>query len=621
MSALAAIITFAEGPSPTDAHVGALLARMTGRGPHHSRIVQRGDAVIGHALFQTLPEDVPGAQPADSACGTITVALDGRVDNRGELCALAHIREAGQADAAIVAEAVAVAGTHALTVIRGDFALLAWNHRTRTMLAARDLLGMRPLHIARIGAMVWLASDLRALVPEVPGALNLGALAEQLAGQPVSRTDTLVRAIARVAAGCATRIRAEAIDTTPLQTLGEQEPDRRTLPELHEEFRWLLDDAVRVRLRGVHAPAVLLSGGLDSTTVYGRARATDPRTTAWTVEQRPETSETAVAAATVRHFGGRHEVTPGSVRSFDYAQAARATLEPPPHPAAANSAALRARAARAGRPVLLNGIGGDEWFATHCWHCADLLARGRVLDLLRAWRTYRRATVAGAWQPLLQATFAPLVPRSVAPWIGKVTGTAGVPPWIAAPFARAVALDERLRARGAFGGRTIAARTRLIDVLGGPSLAANEDGERLAMLTGTEDRSPYFDRRIAEFSLRLPASVLDAATEPKAFVREACAGFLPESHRRAVVPFAFDYLHLDALEQLGGLAFFDDLVVVEAGYVDPLYLRNALSATWPAPAAGAGSSPFVPVLWHIASVETAVRVLTGAEAAPSRRAS
>ena len=527
MSAIAAAVTVnPHAPAAEPALVVRMLEAMPDRGPEGRRTTAVGPAALGHGLFRVLPEDQPGAQPAVSPDGSVTVVLDGRLDNRDELLSLARTGDTGQCDAAVLAAAIAGAGDRAWARAAGDFAAIAWDQSRRRLQAMRDVFGLRPLHVSVAGDAVYLASELRALAGLVPVTLDEGYFAEHLSGRVTTMTATPLASVSRVRPGHLLTVSTSVTQQDPLVVLGGGLASTRPAADLRDEFLHVLDAAVRVRLRRWGDAGVLLSAGLDSTTVFARARRIDTGVAAFTADQRPGASETAGAAATAALFGAAHHVTAGTARTVDYAGLARHFFAPPPHPSAANGLGVRALAARHGCRTLLSGLGGDEFFSTNAWGCADLLRAGRLGELGRAWRRLRGATEPASASALALATLTPLVPAACRPLARALVRRRRAPAWVHPRWARACGLEDRLRAVPPLTGRSIAERVRLRDVLGGPSVFENEESDRMAVWTGVDDRAPYFDRHLAAFALALPDALVATAPEPKAFVRDACRDFL-----------------------------------------------------------------------------------------------
>jgi asparagine synthase (glutamine-hydrolysing) len=607
MSAIAAVVSI-DGAPVAESEVRRLLDLMRRRGPDALGVVGLGSAALGHGLFQTVPEDVPGAQPATDRRGIATVALDGRIDNRAEIAALGHTRDAGQSDAALLAEAYAEVGDRVLPAMLGDFAAVIWDAPRRTLVAARDVFGLRPLLYRERARRVLMASEIQALVCDDLPDSDEGMVAEILAGRVTHLTSTLYRGVLRIPPGSMLTVADGRVTVNPFTVLTVGDVDRRPEAELYETLRALLADAVKVRARSSTAIGVMLSGGLDSTSVYAVARSgAAPDATPFTFDGPVGTTEVATARATVDHLGGSHHVVPPGVDRFDYAACAARHLDVPIGPPGANSTTLRERAAASGRRVILTGTGGDECFFTNTWRCADLLGGGRVVALAQAWRRLRASADPPTLRHLLQATAAPFVPRVVRP-LARRAVTPDLP-GLDRRFVGRVALCDRLRQRRPTSGRTVGERTRLWNFVGGEAIGANEENDRAAADAGTEDRTPYYDRRVVQFALDLPAALVDLAPETKAFVRAAFGDRLPPLLRRPVAPLDFERLWVDGLVAAGGTGLFRRLRSAEAGWVDGGWVR-ARAERLDAPDAAARLPPDeAAALWRIASVELWLRAL------------
>jgi asparagine synthase (glutamine-hydrolysing) len=609
MSAIAAVVSI-DGSAVAGAEVRRVLALMHRRGPDASGTIQWSTAALGHALLQTLPEDVPGAQPATDRQGRITVVLDGRIDNRADIAALGGAPADGPSDAALMADAFAAVGERVFPAILGDFAAIVWDGPRRAMVAARDVFGLRPLLYRQRGQRVFMASEVQALVHGDVPAPDEGMVGEVLAGRVMSLTGTLYSGVFRLPPGSMLSVAGGRVTVAPFMALAAGEPDRRPEPELHEVFRALLADAVRVRARASTKIGVMLSGGLDSTSVYTTARAgAAPDVVPMTIDRPFRTSEAPIARATVAHLGGEHRVTPPGVDRFDYTASAARGLDVPVGPPGANASALREEARASALRVILTGTGGDECFFTNPWHCADLLGTGRLLALVGAWRRLRSSIDPLPARDLLQATAAPHVPRWLRPLARKAVAPAL--DGLDRRFAARIALPDRLRARVETTGRTVGERIRLWNFVGAEAIHANEENDRASAESGTEDRAPYYDLRVVRFALNLPPSLVDVAPESKAFVRAAFGERLPPLLRRPVPPLDFEHLWADALVAAGGAGLFDRLRSEEAGWVDGHWVRARTGRL-----AGSGAADRMPpdeaaALWRIAGVELWLRGLWG----------
>src|SRR5262249_20338000 len=69
-------------------------------------------------------------------------------------------------------------GASAIGRLRGMFGLAIWDARTRTLLLARDRVGIKPLHYAEVKGRLYFGSEIKSLLlaPDLPRDLDADAL-------------------------------------------------------------------------------------------------------------------------------------------------------------------------------------------------------------------------------------------------------------------------------------------------------------------------------------------------------------------------------------------------------------------------------------------------------------
>ncbi len=164
---------------------------------------------------------------------------------------------AGDPDPAEVRALWAREGEGALAKLRGGFVLAAWDEAARTLLLARDALGVKPLYYCASGTQVSFGTRPPRSGPR--GHLERGALSDYLELGYVPAPATVWSNVQKVPAGHLVRISEQGTILhrwfeTPVPGSGKK-PSRIAV-------RARLEQAVRRRLGG--NPAALLSGGLDS---------------------------------------------------------------------------------------------------------------------------------------------------------------------------------------------------------------------------------------------------------------------------------------------------------------------------------------------------------------------
>lgn len=251
-----------------------MIGRMTHRGPDGRSVWTEKQVSLGNAALHTRMPATP--QPYTHRSGGFVITADLRLDNGDELRARLNL-PASAGDAEIVLSAYTRWETRCVDQLVGTFAFAIWDVREQRLFCARDRIGVRPFyyHQAVNGAVVF-ASEIKALFAsgQVSPVVRDVRVAEFLAKDAFDTEGTFFEGIRRLppahtltveASGRLRMNRYWALDperTCPLET----DDDRET------RFRELFIEAVRCRLDTGRASGVLLSGGLDSSSVACIAR-------------------------------------------------------------------------------------------------------------------------------------------------------------------------------------------------------------------------------------------------------------------------------------------------------------------------------------------------------------
>jgi asparagine synthase (glutamine-hydrolysing) len=224
-------------------------------------MVYRGDRIT--------PEEESETQPL--RLGQHILTWDGRLDNREELAdrvGLKHLESAP--DPLIVLKAYDAFGDRIFADLIGEFALVLWCGRTKSLKFARSACGARTLYyVLKRDTLTW-SSDFAHLVriTGVDLAVNDNYVVEYLVSQPETKSTPLARVdvippnrLIHFEDGRVKRTR-ELWNPTSISALRY-----RTDREYEEHFREQLEEAVKVRLRAKHPIFAELSGGLDSSTI------------------------------------------------------------------------------------------------------------------------------------------------------------------------------------------------------------------------------------------------------------------------------------------------------------------------------------------------------------------
>ena len=417
--------------------------------------------------------------------------------------------------------------------LEGEFAFVLWDPAARRLLAGRDRFGIKSLAYRATPRMVLVASDAVAL--EAAGA---APSAEWIAAflDASDRADNLTpfRDVLDVLPGHLLQVEGGLLREDAWWRL---EPLVLPPDDAPAALAEALDAAVRDRM-GTPC-ATLLSGGLDSSVISClAARAADHPIHAVSIRHSaaPEMDEGRFidAVRSGRNIRGI-DIEASSGNAF---AALDDVLISHGHPVYAPNQAMPrqfyAAAAQSGASVVLDGHGGDEVIGTGDWLFSELAYNRRWRSFLREARAHRAVTAdRGGLNRGLIAALAlsgPSLVRPVAGMFHRDATQSGLPSLVAPGAPRPDAsgqgavfrhdhltdLSMRFHARLLLNRRTVDA----FEFLG-----------RLARRVGIEARFPFYDRRVVAITLGQPTSAKITPNQPRALIRRAMVGILPEDVR------------------------------------------------------------------------------------------
>jgi asparagine synthase (glutamine-hydrolysing) len=257
--------------------------------------------------------------------------------------------------------------------LSGEFALSLWDARRRSLVCARDGLGVRPLFVATGPDVVVVTNMLSAARahPCVSQDPDDRSLAGFLAKGEMPEGRTAYRAIVPLPPGHTLTIpqQREASLRRHWWFPSADAPPRRDPAAVVEGYRSVLQQAVADRLSP--QTAILMSGGVDSTTIAAAARTAAPDVALLAVtadyQRVPAASELARARIAARALGIPIVAVPGDAHAaLSHLATGRPTPQPVDEPSLEDWRALIGRAAAHGT-VALYGEDGDSLFLPPAW--------------------------------------------------------------------------------------------------------------------------------------------------------------------------------------------------------------------------------------------------------------
>ena len=531
MSAIAVI--YERTDTPVDPGLlERVMDRLRHRGPDGSDVIQTGYAALGHWHFWTTPEEVGERQPLELKGLPFKIVLDGRLDNRPELFSKLGIEltEGNHlSDAALILRAYDRWGEDCFAHFVGEFAFAILDQRRRQLVCARDPLGDRALFYSFHGTRLVIASEPWAAAASNGSSteINEYALAHFFALKASGDGQTLFKDVYELLPAHAMIVTAQGV-----RKWRYWQPDPtihlrgRSDAEYAVQFRELLDESVRCRLRSTTPVGVLMSGGLDSSSIAclaARMLSPTPVTTiSYVFDELKDCDERKYIETMIARWGVRSLQIPcDDAWPFrDWADWPRNPNLPESNPYRLLKERAYQRAHTEGLRVLMPGAFGDELYDGEEDWLADLIAERRLREAGR--ELMRHLRYAGL-RPTLKSSY---VRRVGSRWFHAILGRGRLqrrqtaPAWLTS-FSR-----EQLEGDLAYLDPAFEHKRNILSLEAARSSSAEIFH---ASRHSLELRHPYRDRRLVEFVLSLPAHQLYNRGYFKYILRNAMWGTLPDA--------------------------------------------------------------------------------------------
>ena len=529
--------------------------RIAHRGPDDEGFFVRGPAGLGTRRLKIIDLET-GHQPLSGEDGSVWVAFNGEIYNYRELGddlrARGHVF-ATRSDTEVIVHGYEEHGVGVLDQMEGMFGLAVWDESTRSLVLARDRLGIKPLYYAVLPDQIVFASELKALLehPALDRTLDVTSLSQYLAHEYVPAPRAIVKSVRKLPAGHWLTYREGHVKVEPYWDVEYGRCERVGEAEAVERLRAALDLSVRQHLVSDVPLGVFLSGGIDSSAVAAlAARHVPGRLQTFSIGfEEPSFDESAHARRVARALGTEHHEEILSPRAaMDLVAGLPDLLDEPLGDASLLPTFLLSRFARRSVTVALSGDGGDEVFAGYPTYQAHRLARAYA----RVPRWIREGIVRPAVERLpvsmgdLSLDFRlkrfvegmpfDLVERH-AVWLGSFTpeeqrslftpealGRMEAPPSFAA--------FHDIAAHTA--GASDLERVLYLDLKGYLGEGVLTKVDRASMACSLEVRVPMLDRRVVELAASLPPDLKLRGFTTKYILKRALAGLVPREilHRK-----------------------------------------------------------------------------------------
>jgi asparagine synthase (glutamine-hydrolysing) len=325
-----------------------------------------------------------GDQPVWNEDRSVVVVMNGELYNyrevRKELEKKGHSFH-GASDTEILPHLYEEYGEAMVEKLNGMFCFALWDFRKQKLVIARDRFGEKPLYYGIFDNKLLFASELKVLLahPSVEPAVNLDSLRQFLSFDYVPAPNSIYQGISKLPAAHILTLHDGVLKTRRYWQLSFHKPTYQlSLRDATEQLSELLADSVRMRLVSDVPLGILLSGGVDSSTVaaYATKFSTEKVKTFSIGFNEDSFDESHFAREVAEHLGTEHYEDHLSVdTAAGLISEIGKWLDEPMSDSSLIPTYLLSRFVRQHVTVGLGGDGGDEIFAGYPMYYAHKMAR------------------------------------------------------------------------------------------------------------------------------------------------------------------------------------------------------------------------------------------------------
>ncbi|HEY2384658.1 MAG TPA: asparagine synthase (glutamine-hydrolyzing) [Terriglobia bacterium] len=369
MCGIAGVLSLAGKPVAPE-EVEAMCDAMVHRGPNDAGYYAADEAVIGMRRLSIIDID-GGHQPVHNEDRTVWVVFNGEIYNfktlRAQLEGQGH-RFYTDTDTEVIVHLYEQYGEACVEKMRGMFAFAVWDERQKTLLLARDRLGIKPLFYAIVDGRLAFGSELKVVLqlPEVERKLNWGSVNSLFNGMTTPSSESIIDGVHKLKPGhILTASARHGIRVREYWDV-QFDPDYTKSEQYFvERLRDLLEESVRMRLIADVPLGAFLSGGIDSSAVVATmARISSGPVKTFSIGfPDQDYNELDYARQVARQFGTDHHELVVDPNVLGIIEDLPWFLDEPFGDSSAIPTYMVSKLAAEHVTVVLSGDGGDELFA------------------------------------------------------------------------------------------------------------------------------------------------------------------------------------------------------------------------------------------------------------------
>lgn len=486
---------------------------------------------MGFRRLSIIDLSAKGHQPMSTDDGRYWIVFNGEIYNfpeiRKELEHLGQVFKSGT-DTEVILKSYLVWGKDCLERFNGMWAFAIFDKKEQSLFCARDRFGIKPFYFSfKSKGHFAFASEIKALLHIVPFRPNLNAIQDYfINGVSCHNEQTFFKDILQLEPGTFLQLKNGQLKTHHYYEASLAQPARHNFQEATQEFRVLLDDAIRLRQRSDVPIGYALSGGLDSSSIVCSAASQKEKVSNQTfslifpndkVDESPYINEVVQQTKFEAHsFTLSSNDLLNDIRKFVWHQE-----EPFGGISYFGEFKLRELIKNKQVTVSLEGQGADEIVSGYVslipYYYYDLLQSGKFARFLKETKAFYKLSGIKP-KTAIKSYIAQLVNRKASPNYKKY------------PFLEQDILNhQRITSNKTTfntGSHLNRALLRMLNKTSIPEQLTRAD--KNAMAHSIECRFPFLDHRLVDFANTLPYHYKINNGTTKYVLREAMKGTIPE---------------------------------------------------------------------------------------------
>ena len=405
----------------------------------------------------------------------------------------------------------------------------------------RDYIGVKPLYYHSTSRQFIFSSEIKQLAeyPNVKLEPNDKIVVEYLSFSFCSKTETLFLGIQRLPPGHYLKVSQQGISSHRYWSFeSTKKIYYKNSEDYTSHFLEIFHKSVASRLRSSTPISIELSGGLDSSSVVGMAldilkdtNKSVPEVYAMVFPNLLFDESSHIHTVSEKHNLFVNMIDSRFFNKLQWQQKVNKTFEPPDIPNLSMRNALLSKVTQSGSRSLLSGLGGDEWFSGSGYPYLDFLCNNKYSALFSQLRhSFSQNRLYTTKHFLINISW-PLIP-SIIRKILCMKRNGFFPNWLPSAFLTSTTIQERIlhsdqRIISSNLGNLL--QNTIISM--GAHTFFLESMDRCHAIANLEYRSPFLDRRIAEYSFSVPDYEHNSQGEIKRILRHKRNYLLPDAIR------------------------------------------------------------------------------------------